>query len=700
MKSVNSVLGAYKCVCKKGFYAPKDHDAHFKREENVTGYQGIWLEDNKMSVQCVRCSEGCDECVDNQPCTYTRKQGPQNIALILNVIGILTAICLLIFTIYTRKQKIVLSAIPVLLIMMLVGTILLFLSSSARVLKESKKSCLLFRWAFNIGMPLLYGCMELRALYLWRDHQAYSARVKRLRLKPNDIYKLLIVFMFVFIILLTVWTIISPPVPEDYTASGLKFQRCGFNHMSYFYVSFLIHLLFLGFGLYLTCQIYSVPSYFSEGKLLVISIINLAFIYTVMVILLLYITSYNPDNGFLMYAVIVHLMCDVPMALLFGPRVYFIARGKGAMLMISSAKIGFRHTMTVAGYYVSDDDLGDSSLREFADSGNDESMDDYQSPNLLTSPDSRFDMKTTELNNVEQVNSSCSGIPVITVTSDTNADDDNDNDDDEDIVKMMKPVATHTYELVSLNYSENRVKNADVADSEDRNDSDIVDMHQDDVENLRKSSNGHIRIFDANLARRRKSIDMLTGVGKGRRKTFGDIQPTFRSPADIHPGKVPTLQRPLLLKRANPLSAVSPLTMSPRMAQRQRHHQRRQFARRASVAGEIFETIVELSWTGEKLHEETKVKKIYDVLLERRARRGSNICRSRLASNSSEVELVSEAQHADQSVSEAPHDSAIDQYLDNNNINGLLGAEGSLNNGNAHVNLSTDDESNLKGTSL
>ena len=712
MQNQENGLGAYNCVCKKGFYALKGN-AHFKRGDNVTGYQGSWLEANDYQIKCVPCSEGCEECVDDQPCVYRRNGGLQNIALILNVIGILTAICLLIFIVCTRKQKIVFSAIPVLLIMMLVGTIFLFLSSSARVLKESKTSCLLFRWVFNIGMSLFYGCMELRALYLWRDHQAYSARTKRLRLKPLDIYKLLVILMVIVTILLTVWTIISPPVPEEFTANGLKFQRCGFSHMSYFYVSFLIHLLLLGFGLYLSCQIYSVPSYFSEGKLLVISIINLTFIYTVMIILLIYVSSYNPDNGFLTYAIIVHLMCDVPMALLFGPRVYFIARGKGAMLMISSAEIGFRHTMTVAGYYISDDDLGDSSLRELADSGNDGSIDDPQSPNLLILPDS-FGMQTTEFSEQNTVgqdniaNSSCNGIPMITVTAVANGT----KADDEDIVKMMKPVTTHTFELITLNDSENRVKNAvdtNVSDSENRSlakrkksADDILDVEQ-CVENLRKSTTGLLKVNNANLERRRQSIDMLTGVKTkgphGRRKTFGDIQPTFSSP--LPQGRIPVLQKPMLLKRANPLPVVSPLAISPVMAQRQRHHQRRQFSRRASVAGEIFETVVEFSSTGEKLREETKVKNIYDVLLERQARRGSNIGRSRLTSNS--TGSLSEGRHEHESISEAPHDSGID--LNNSSrpvINSPLDNKGDID-GNRDCKLLIDDDCSFDpkyGTSL
>ena len=71
--------GSYFCKCKRGYYFPDkraplkafngtlielEHDRVLRGEPNT-------YEDD--SFECIRCSVGCDECVDDSPCVYSLK---------------------------------------------------------------------------------------------------------------------------------------------------------------------------------------------------------------------------------------------------------------------------------------------------------------------------------------------------------------------------------------------------------------------------------------------------------------------------------------------------------------------------------------------------------------------------------------------------------------------------------------------------
>ena len=643
-------LGGYYCMCRKGYYAARGR-AFVDLGGNRTGYNGTILEQDyrntndseswtSSNYECLLCSEGCDECSDNRPCLYRRNPSTKTIALALNAIGMLTAILLGVFVICMRKTKIMMSGIPVLLVAMLCGTVCLFMSSSMRAVKESVTSCTFFRWFFNLGLPLLYGSIEFRALYLWRQNQATAARTKRLRLERSDIYKGMISLVVIFVIFLTVWTIVSLPYPEEKVANGLIFHRCGFTYLSYYYLCLLIHLLLLGFGLYLSIQVYNIPSYFNEGKLIALSIVNLSFVYSLFVTLMLFMKSYNPDNGFLLYAVIIHVTCDIPMGLLLGPRVYFIARGKGAMMMTSSVHASFLHTMTVAGYYVSDDESSNSSLKDMRSSSSEENSDAHMtegSIDMVASPRSVITETTIVREDDDDTLEECTVMPSITLTK---AHDDmviNDDGDSIDIKNKMQPVSTHTFQLLTSHSSEKEPVNSDSLHAiwknrETRRKSieNVLGVEGKKSEKRRKSTEHILGIEGIYKSKRRQSTDILStakerGAG-GRRKTVGDVQPLADPVDTCRPELKTRLSKPFLLKLAQPRPVVSPLALPPvlehRLKQQNRNNSR--YARRASVAGEVFETIVEFSSSGEKLHEETRVKNIYEILLERQARRGSS----------------------------------------------------------------------------
>ncbi|KAK3716074.1 hypothetical protein QZH41_007245 [Actinostola sp. cb2023] len=69
--------GSYTCECKKGFYfppQPKSKTKHFTGQEVETAFDAMLEGKSKeyeTEFECLRCSDGCSECFDDSPCTFS-----------------------------------------------------------------------------------------------------------------------------------------------------------------------------------------------------------------------------------------------------------------------------------------------------------------------------------------------------------------------------------------------------------------------------------------------------------------------------------------------------------------------------------------------------------------------------------------------------------------------------------------------------
>ena len=68
--------GSYICTCRRGFYFPDSQESvkafngthiELEHDRQLRGEPNSYEED----FECVRCSIGCDECVDDRPCVYS-----------------------------------------------------------------------------------------------------------------------------------------------------------------------------------------------------------------------------------------------------------------------------------------------------------------------------------------------------------------------------------------------------------------------------------------------------------------------------------------------------------------------------------------------------------------------------------------------------------------------------------------------------
>jgi hypothetical protein len=83
------VPGAYNCFCKDGFYfSDKSKSVQAYTGEEIEEYfrQTGNIEDGLF--QCVVCAEGCDTCVDDSPCLYSRNEPLMITLLILDLLTV------------------------------------------------------------------------------------------------------------------------------------------------------------------------------------------------------------------------------------------------------------------------------------------------------------------------------------------------------------------------------------------------------------------------------------------------------------------------------------------------------------------------------------------------------------------------------------------------------------------------------------
>ncbi|PKU33365.1 hypothetical protein llap_16331 [Limosa lapponica baueri] len=80
IKGLGFVLGAYKCICKAGFYHPNIFSVNsFQRKDAENRFSGGELSEEVYT--CLPCREGCSYCTDDTPC-YAQEDKYLRLAII------------------------------------------------------------------------------------------------------------------------------------------------------------------------------------------------------------------------------------------------------------------------------------------------------------------------------------------------------------------------------------------------------------------------------------------------------------------------------------------------------------------------------------------------------------------------------------------------------------------------------------------
>ncbi|XP_069067463.1 metabotropic glycine receptor [Pleurodeles waltl] len=325
IKGLGFVLGAYKCVCKAGFYHPsvfsvnsfqrKDADNRFSRGEM-----------SEEIYECLPCREGCSHCTDDTPC-YAQEDTYLRVAIIsFQAFCMLLDFISMLLVYHFRRAKSVRASGLVLLETVLFGSLLLYFPVVILYFEPSTFRCILLRWVRLLGYAILYGTVTLK---LYRVLKVFLSRTAQRipYMTSGRVMWMLAVILLIVLWFLTAWTSAVCQnmernislIVQGQTSDHLHFNMCLIDRWDYMMA--IAEFLFLLWGVYLCYAVRTVPSAFHEPRYMAVAVHNelilSAIFHTIRFILA---SSLQPDWMLMLYFVHTHLTVTVTIGLLLIPK--------------------------------------------------------------------------------------------------------------------------------------------------------------------------------------------------------------------------------------------------------------------------------------------------------------------------------------------------------------------------------------------
>ncbi|XP_070575532.1 metabotropic glycine receptor-like isoform X2 [Ptychodera flava] len=323
--------GSYKCVCKKGTYFPDvtAENHFFNGTELEREYDKSLLGEHNTfhQVRCLPCGAGCEECTDGRSCILHLDWTMRTAVLIIQCAVISCTTTLIWFTIKYSGVKVVKAASPVLLRIILLGSLILYCPILISYSKPSNVTCALIPWFNEVGFAISYGALLLKT---WRISVVFRVRsAARVRITDKDLITRLAFIVAVFIGYVTIWTIVDrPQVVNTHTLSGLKTTQCSLTWWDHAAAGGKILLLL--WGIRLSFIVRKAPSEFNESKFITWAIYNETLLSMFLNIALIFLQDpSNPDLRYIILFVHSQLTTTVVLGLLFGSKMYLVFKYQG-----------------------------------------------------------------------------------------------------------------------------------------------------------------------------------------------------------------------------------------------------------------------------------------------------------------------------------------------------------------------------------
>ncbi|XP_063815726.1 probable G-protein coupled receptor 179 [Pseudophryne corroboree] len=306
-----STLNRYRCVCRPGYYWTQ-------LEGLDNSYPGV--------TACMRCSKGCDTCVDDSPCLVEEDRALRVTVLSLQATAMMGVFLSMLVSYNFRESKRIRASGLLLLETILFGSLLLYFPVFIVYFKPGVFRCVALRWVRLLGFCTVYGTIVLKLyrvmkIFLSRTAQRvpYMTSVRLLRM--------LCVILVVCIWFLVGWTVGTlenlqrgvQVVIRTQTQEGLIFYTCDYDRWDY--MMSLAELLFLCWGSYLCYGARTVPSAFHEPRYMGVAIHNEMLISTAFhIIRFVMVPSLHPDWTLLLFCIHAHGTVTMTLILLFVPK--------------------------------------------------------------------------------------------------------------------------------------------------------------------------------------------------------------------------------------------------------------------------------------------------------------------------------------------------------------------------------------------
>ncbi|KAM3929582.1 metabotropic glycine receptor [Leptodactylus fuscus] len=325
IKGLGFVLGAYKCICKPGFYHPPDifSENGFQRQSEENQFS---REISEEEYKCLPCREDCSYCTADAPC-YAQEDKYLRIAVIsfqafcmlLNFISMLVVY-------HFRRAKSIRASGLILLETILFGSLLLYFPVIILYFDPSTFRCILLRWVRLLGYAIVYGTVTLK---LYRVLKVFLSRTaQRIPYMTScRVMKMLAVILLLVLWFLVAWTSAVfqnmdrniPLIVQGETSDHFQFKMCLIDRWDYMMA--VGEFVFLLWGVYLCYAVRTVPSAFHEPRYMAVAVHNELIISAIFhTIRFVFATKLQPDWMLILFFVHTHLTVTVTVGLLLIPK--------------------------------------------------------------------------------------------------------------------------------------------------------------------------------------------------------------------------------------------------------------------------------------------------------------------------------------------------------------------------------------------
>lgn len=144
------------------------------------------------------------------PCTYLPADSAQAYVIItLTTVGIVIALVCAVAVLFHRKNKYVLAAQPLFLILFLVGAIISFAGNVMPLGKQTEAQCLSLAWVVLLGSDIMLGAINVKLYRIWRIFG--NRRLVRVKVTHWDMLRVIGGIMLFDIVMLTLWSALYEP---------------------------------------------------------------------------------------------------------------------------------------------------------------------------------------------------------------------------------------------------------------------------------------------------------------------------------------------------------------------------------------------------------------------------------------------------------------------------------------------------------
>ncbi|XP_026670561.1 gamma-aminobutyric acid type B receptor subunit 1 isoform X2 [Ceratina calcarata] len=266
---------------------------------------------------------------------------------VISSVGIVIAIALIIFNIWNRHRRVILSSHPVCNTIMLVGVIACFVSVfllgiDGRFVApwEYPAVCRARAWMLATGFTLAFGAMFSK---VWRVHRLTTktkADQAKKRIQPWKLYTMISGLLTVDIVLLVCWQVLdplqrkmetfpleSPPFGDDDARIRPELEHCESVHNSVWLgLIYSYKGIILVFGLFLAYETRSMKmKQINDSRYVGMSIYNVVVLCLITAPVTMVIAS-QQDASFAFVALAIIFCCFLSMALIFVPKVIEVIR--------------------------------------------------------------------------------------------------------------------------------------------------------------------------------------------------------------------------------------------------------------------------------------------------------------------------------------------------------------------------------------